>query len=100
MDLVLDGLAVKDRLDVLAVDQTGQLVVIELKRDDAPTDVHLQAITYAAMVSRFSEEQIIGIHTDFLQHRAGKLYPLGRRRNAYSSTLTVRLSLKCSNKFV
>lgn len=64
-----DGLAVKDRLDVLAVDQTGRLVVIELKRDDAPTDVHLQAITYAAMVSRFSEEQIIGIHTDFLRRR-------------------------------
>ena len=32
------------RLDLLAVDQDGKLVVIELKRDDTGTDAHWQAI--------------------------------------------------------
>ncbi|MBZ4019486.1 hypothetical protein [Streptomyces purpurogeneiscleroticus] len=46
------GGKVRDRLDLLALDSDGHLVVIELKRDAAPDDVHLQAVTYAAMVSR------------------------------------------------
>ncbi|WP_328949275.1 hypothetical protein OG778_14505 [Streptomyces sp. NBC_00184] len=45
--------AARDRLDVLGLDATGRLVVVELKRGTADRDVHLQAITYAALVSRF-----------------------------------------------
>lgn len=63
---VTDGRAVKDRLDLLALDSAGQLVVIELKRDEAPTNVHLQAITYAAMVSRCTEDDLARIHAKFL----------------------------------
>ena len=37
-----------ERLDLLAVDGAGRLVVIELKRDDSGTDVHWQAIKYAS----------------------------------------------------
>jgi alkylated DNA nucleotide flippase Atl1 len=48
-----DGTRTARRLDILCLDRSGQLVVVELKRDDAPGDVHLQAITYAALVSRF-----------------------------------------------
>lgn len=44
-----DGALAKDRLDILAMDATGQLVVAELKRGTADRDVHLQAITYAAL---------------------------------------------------
>ena len=43
-----------ERLDVLALDRTGKLVVAELKRDVAPDSVMVQALNYAAMVSRFS----------------------------------------------
>jgi hypothetical protein len=43
-----------DRLDVLALDRSGRLVVAELKRDRAPDTVSMQALNYAAMVSRFS----------------------------------------------
>ncbi len=63
----VSGRAIRDRLDLLALDQTGRLVVVELKRDDAPADVHLQAITYAAMVSRFTEDDLAGIYAQFLQ---------------------------------
>lgn len=48
-----DGVPARDRLDVLGLDATGRLVVVELKRGTADRDVHLQAITYAALVSRF-----------------------------------------------
>ena len=37
-----------ERLDLLAVDVEGRLVVIELKRDDTGTDAHGQAIKYAS----------------------------------------------------
>jgi hypothetical protein len=41
-----------ERLDVLALDRAGRLVVAELKRDHAPDAVVVQALNYAAMVSR------------------------------------------------
>ena len=37
-----------ERLDLLAVDTTGALVIIELKRDDSGSDAHWQAIKYAS----------------------------------------------------
>jgi len=46
-----------DRLDVLALDRSGNLVVIELKRDSAAGYAELQAIRYAAMVANMTWEQ-------------------------------------------
>lgn len=48
-----------NRLDILGLDSDGRLVLGELKRDRAPDRVHLQAITYAALVSMFSEDDIV-----------------------------------------
>jgi len=50
-----------ERLDLLAVDREGKLVVIELKRDDSGTDVHWQSIKYASYLPHTREEQIIGM---------------------------------------
>lgn len=47
------------RLDLLALDREGRLVVIELKRDEARGDIDWQAIKYAARCSKFSPEKII-----------------------------------------
>jgi len=49
----------KERLDVLALDKQGKLVVVELKRDDSGRNVELQAIKYAAYCSTLTLEDII-----------------------------------------
>jgi alkylated DNA nucleotide flippase Atl1 len=56
----------RDRLDVLGIDTDGRLVVAELKRDRAPDTVEMQAIKYAAMASRFTEETLVEQHVRFL----------------------------------
>lgn len=52
------GDATWERLDVLALDRTGRLVLAELKRDRAPNSVMTQALNYAAMVSRFNLDEL------------------------------------------
>lgn len=49
---------VPDRLDLLAVDRQGRLVVTELKRGSHKLQ-HLQAISYAAMISSWSPDDIL-----------------------------------------
>lgn len=58
--------AVNDRLDVLALDRSGRLIVAELKRDKAPDTVTMQALNYAAMVRRFSLDTLSEEHARFL----------------------------------
>src|SRR6266540_4848033 len=50
-----------DRLDILALDRSGRLTVAELKRDRAPGTVSMQALNYAAMVSRFSLDTLADV---------------------------------------
>ena len=50
-----------ERLDLLAVDADGKLVVIELKRDDTGANVHWQAIKYASYLHHTKQEDIIRI---------------------------------------
>lgn len=68
-----DGVPARDRLDVLGLDATGRLVVVELKRGTADRDVHLQAITYAALVSRFDLDTLAQAHRGFLSGRGQAL---------------------------
>ncbi|MBL8430042.1 MAG: DUF91 domain-containing protein [Dechloromonas sp.] len=55
------------RLDLLAVDQTGNLVIIELKRDESGAHAELQALRYAAMASTMRFSQAVQTFTDYLQ---------------------------------
>lgn len=60
------GTPTADRLDVLGLDRTGRLVVVELKRDRAPETVTMQAINYAPMVSRFNLDALADAHAAHL----------------------------------
>jgi hypothetical protein len=55
------------RIDLLAIDRSANLVVIELKRADDGSCMDLQAIRYAAMVSAMTWEQAVKTHGEFLQ---------------------------------
>ncbi len=62
-----------ERLDLLAVDSDGKLVVIELKRDDTGADAHWQAIKYASYFRRATAEKIrdmLAEHEGFSQEEA------------------------------
>ena len=54
-----------ERLDLLAVDLAGDLVVIELKRDDSGTDVHWQAIKYASYLHNASADDIVRMLSNY-----------------------------------
>ncbi|MGI5146834.1 endonuclease NucS domain-containing protein [Plantactinospora sp. CA-294935] len=60
------GTPTADRLDVLGLDRTGRLVVVELKRDRAPDTVTMQAINYAAMARLFSLDTLAEVHAAHL----------------------------------
>lgn len=62
----------KDRLDVLALDHAGHLVVIEVKRDTSGAYQDLQALRYAAFVSTFRASQLAEAHAEYVsktEHR-------------------------------
>jgi hypothetical protein len=50
------------RIDLLALDKSGRLVVIELKRTESGGHMDLQAIRYAAMVSSMDFEDVVAAY--------------------------------------
>ncbi|MCA8938012.1 MAG: hypothetical protein KDB68_17660 [Planctomycetes bacterium] len=56
----------KRRIDLLALDREGQLVVIELKRTDDGGHMDLQALRYAAMVSPLTFDQVVDTYSRVL----------------------------------
>lgn len=54
------------RIDLLGIDKAGNLVVIELKRDDTGAHMELQALRYAAMVARMTFDEVVTTYSSFL----------------------------------
>lgn len=61
----------RDRLDILAIDREGKLVVVELKRDRADQTTDLQAIKYASYCATLTAEDIQRDYRDFWNERDG-----------------------------
>lgn len=61
----------RERLDLLALDKDGGLVLIENKLDDSGRDVVWQALKYAAYCSSLSNEGIARIYQDYLDKHEG-----------------------------
>ncbi len=62
----------RDRLDLLALDRSGNLVIVELKRDSYAGHADLQAIRYAAMISTMTIEQLLPYYADYHKQTTGE----------------------------
>ncbi len=62
----------RDRLDLLALDRSGNLVVVELKRDSFAGHADLQSIRYAAMISTMTVEQLLERYVDYHRSTTGE----------------------------
>ena len=69
-----------ERPDLLALSTSGELAVIELKRD-RDRRIHLQAITYGALVAGFTVDTLSQAHADWL-NKNGAEYTLEQARAA------------------
>ena len=56
----------RERLDLLALDKDGNLVIIENKLDDTGADVTWQALKYTSYCSTFTQEEVVQIFQDYL----------------------------------
>ena len=56
----------KRRIDLLCLDKQANLVVVELKRTEEGGHMELQAIRYAAMVSKLTFAQAVEAHSRYL----------------------------------
>ncbi|MHC8508979.1 MAG: hypothetical protein ACYYKD_06195 [Rhodospirillales bacterium] len=56
------------RIDILAMERSGDLVIIELKRDRTPRDVVAQTLDYASWVADLNAKEI----HDIAQHKLGR----------------------------
>ena len=54
-----------ERLDLLAVDSNGRLVIVELKRDDTGADAHWQAIKYASYLHSATTDVIVRMVAEY-----------------------------------
>lgn len=54
-----------NRLDLLAIDASGNLHIIELKRDRTPRDVVAQALDYASWIRTLTYDDIVEIYDNF-----------------------------------
>ncbi|MDF9834371.1 hypothetical protein M2103_002620 [Ereboglobus sp. PH5-5] len=62
----------KERLDLLAIDENGYLVVIENKLDDSGRDVVWQSLKYASYCSTLGTSKIVEIYQDYLEQSGDK----------------------------
>lgn len=60
-----------ERLDLLALDKDGNLVIIENKLDDSGKDVVWQALKYASYCSTLITKQIVEIYQQYLDRYCG-----------------------------
>lgn len=58
-----------ERLDLLALDKQGNLVIIENKLDDSGKDVTWQSLKYASYCSTLTKEQVVRIYQEYLNNQ-------------------------------
>ena len=62
----------RDRPDLLALDDSGKLVVVEIKRDESGSGQDLQALRYAAYASTLQADQVIELFRSYRSKEHGE----------------------------
>jgi len=62
-----DKFEINDRLDLLAIDKAGALVIIELKRCDSGPTIDLQGLKYASYCSTLTPVDVIEIYSEHIK---------------------------------
>ena len=60
------------RIDLLALDRSGRLVVIEIKRTGSGGHMDLQAVRYAAMISSMTLDDVVSAYAAFSMRRGAE----------------------------
>ena len=58
-----------ERMDILAIDKEGNLVIAELKREDSGKYVDLQAVKYAAYCSTLRLQDVVDLYCEYLNRK-------------------------------
>ncbi len=62
------------RLDLLCIDSTGRVVILELKRDESPREAVAQALDYASWLDGISEDQLHEYASNFLKRPLAEVF--------------------------
>lgn len=62
------------RIDILAIDSEGDLIIIELKKDRTPRDIVAQVLDYASWVSGLNTKQVHDITVEKLGRRLSEAF--------------------------
>ncbi len=65
------------RIDVLAIDADGNLIVVELKRARTPREVVAQTLDYGSWIRRMTSEEIADTFIDYQRRFLGETTPKG-----------------------
>lgn len=65
-----------ERIDLLAIDKEGNLVVIEVKHDNSGISVDFQALKYVSYMSRRTLKEIIEIYSKYIDDNSLQLDPI------------------------
>ncbi|MEM2095942.1 MAG: endonuclease NucS [Candidatus Caldarchaeum sp.] len=74
-DLLVIGRQVKTAfgkyIDLLCIKRNGDLVIVELKRDEAPKEAIAQILEYASWVDDLSYDEVVDIANNYLKDKKG-----------------------------
>lgn len=77
------------RVDLLAIDEAGNLVLLELKRDQTPRQVVSQVLEYGAWVKDLKSDDIAKLYQDYLER-----YHKNKKKESFDQAYCRRFGVK------
>ena len=88
------------RIDLLAIDADGNLIIVELKRGQTPREVVAQILDYASWVRHMTSEQIADVFIDYQRRFLNRETPEGINNALHEKFKTIPDELNSSRRLV